>query len=1121
MRKFHFVSLVLLFMTNACTNEQVSVKELKCEYLTNPLGIDVSHPRLSWKLESTINGQKQTAYQILVASTKENLEANTGDLWNTEIVNSEQSLHINYAGKELKSCEEAFWKVRVWDRDGNASEWSETSKWEMGLNPLEWEAKWIGLIKYKPGKLEERNPAIYFQKREQLSGQIKKARAYISGLGYYELYINGEKVGDHVLSPNHTNYDRRQSQENMEEKSVRNMASRVLYETWDISSYLQEGENLFEVSLGNGWYFQNKREEDPPYSYDTPRFIAQIELEFKDGTQQQILSDNSWNASFGPIVHNGLYSGEIYDARLEKKNWKRAIIVRSPEGKLRTQMSPPDRIIRTINPVSMVISGENAYTFDLGEMISGWARLKISGPKGSTIRMKFHEEDGPSYGQTDSYILNGNESETWEPRFVWHAFRYIEVFSSIPLSLDNITGVVVNTDVKTAGSFESSNELFNKILENYQRTQLGNLHGGISSDCPHRERRGYTGDGQIAAQAAILNFDMASFYTKWINDFQDAQNPNTGYVPNTVPYQGGGGGTPWGSAYVIMPWYVYLYYGDINILAQHYSGMKHWMEYLEEKCNGTGIIDEKNLGEWVPPAPTEIPASFVSTAYYYFNLNLMTDIATILKNMEDAVYFKHLAQLTKEAFNEEYYIESEKSYSIGRQGANVFALGFDLVPENRISEVFNSLVKNIELNTDEHFDTGMMGTPLALDVLTRYGRVDLAYSMMNQHDYPGFGYAIDQGATTIWETWLGDASHSHPMFGSVCQWFYQALAGIYADPKFPGFKHIIIKPEPIGNLDYAKATYSSVYGKIVSGWKWEENDLVVNLSIPANTSATVILPAFEPGDVSINNRSVEKCKTVSFTEFNNQLVKYEIESGQYNFTVKDIRSLILTSRLSAPKITAVDSLLFLPDTATVRIISSEENTQIRYTLNGDVPNEKSEIYSIPLKISSNTIVNAKVFKEGFKPSSLRTSFLTFIDQEKNGVSYEYYSGTWVDIPDFSSLKPTRTGKIYEINMDQILSKEDRFGLVLTTEIDIINPGLYTFFLTSNDGSKLFINDKLIIDNGGLHGATEKQGSINLSAGRHSLRIDYFQAGGGLFLETLISGPGIEKMEIPASMLYIR
>lgn len=333
----------------------------------------------------------------------------------------------------------------------------------------------------------------------------------------------------------------------------------------------------------------------------------------------------------------------------------------------------------------------------------------------------------------------------------------------------------------------------------------------------------------------------------------------------------------------------------------------------------------------------------------------MAEIAEVLNKSSDPAYFMNLAEKTKKAFNKNYFNEETKSYSIGRQGANVFALGFGLVPENRIREVFKSLVRNIESNTDEHFDTGMMGTPLALDVLTRYGRMDLAYSMMNQHDYPGFCYAIDQGATTIRETWQGDASHSHPMFGSVCQWFYQALAGINPDPEHPGFKHIILRPEPVGSLKYVKATHASAYGDIESIWEWEGNDLVVKLAIPVNSTATVILPATEPDGVTINNRTVKKCKNVSFIEFKDHVAKYRIESGNYLFVLKNVRSLMQISRLSVPKIIPSDSLLFLPDTATVQMFSREANEVIRYTLNGDEPDEHSPVYSKPLKINSNTI----------------------------------------------------------------------------------------------------------------------------------------------------------------------
>jgi len=352
--------------------------------MCDPLGIDIQKPHLSWKPVSNYNGQKQTAYHILVATSKENLENNNGDLWNTGKIESDQSVHIVYRGEKLEPREQAFWKVRIWDRSGKPSTWSRTATWEMGLSPSEWQTKWIGLAQYTKVKPEERNHAIYFRKRTEIPRQIKKARAYISGLGYYELYINGKKVGDHVLSPNHTNYDRRQSPVDFDEQGVGNMSTRILYETWDITSFLRHGENIFGVCLGNGWYFQNDRMEDLPYSYDTPRFIAQFEVEFMDGTRKRILSDSSWETSFGPILHNGLYSGEIYDARLEKEgwdnidfddnDWNQAKIVRPPEGNLVAQMSPPDRIIKTIHPISFSNPEKGVYRYDLGQMISGWGQ---------------------------------------------------------------------------------------------------------------------------------------------------------------------------------------------------------------------------------------------------------------------------------------------------------------------------------------------------------------------------------------------------------------------------------------------------------------------------------------------------------------------------------------------------------------------------------------------------------------------------------------------------------------------------------------------------------------------------------------------------------------------------
>ena len=1106
----------------ATSNRPISVGNLSCEYLQNPLGIDVIQPRLSWKLISNDSGQKQTAWQILVSASRENLDQNIGEVWDSGRIESDQSNQVYYNGQTLAPRNRLFWKVRVWDKDSKVSAWSDPAYWEMGLTAAEWQAKWIGDGRARP-VVRGNDPAPYFRKEFKLTKAVKQGRVYISGLGYYELYINGKKVGDHVLSPNHTNYDRRQGDVSGG-SSARKMMTRVLYETYDVTDFLHMGDNVVAVCLGNGWYFQNDRAENDPYSYDLPKLIAQLEIELSNGTRRFILSDESWKTASGPLLHNGVHDGEIYDARQEitgwnqagfdDSNWLPAKVVRAPDGPLMAQMSPPDRMVRTIRPRSVSIPEKGTYRFDMGELISGWVRLKVDGPSGTEINLKFIEQNGITFGQHDTYILKGNGPEIWEPRFTWHAFRYVEVSgTSFPLTLENLEGRVVNTDVAADGFFESANPLFNLIWQNFRRTQYGNMHGGVPSDCPHRERRGYTGDGQIAAQAAIYTLDMRAFYTKWINDMKDGQDQNSGHVPNTVPYQDGGGGTAWGSAYVIVPWYMYLYYGDHHILAGHYDGMKKWIGYLENQVNADGIVNETMLGEWVPPQPTEIPPSFVSTAYYYFNLDLMSRIAAVLGKKTDAVTFREQGERIKQAFNRVYFNADSKTYSIGRQGANVFALGFDLVPAAHIEAVFANLVQNIEVASKGHFDTGMMATPLLLDVLTRYGRADLAYTVMNQRDFPSFGYAIDRGATTLWETWQGTESHSHPMFGSVCQWFFQALGGINADPDQPGFKHIMIRPSVIGGLKFVRTEYESGYGKIKSAWQMENEDLTITIEIPVNCTATVEIPAYRSEDVSVRGAPV------IFSGINGQTAVYQVASGKYIFTSKNIKALIRWPMPATPVIFPADSVALLPQKVKVRILGDTEGSEIRYTCDGSRPDNNSPLYTEPFEIGQTAQVQAAAFKKGRSTGFISSSRITFIDPQINGLTYHYYEGKWEQLPDFSKLEILKSGKAFDVGLTQINTRADQFGLVFMGEIQISRSGDYQFFLNSNDGSQLFINNSMVVDNDGSHASVEKSGKITLTAGRYPFRLTYFQAGGGLNLRLSLTGPGMVRQKIPASMLF--
>jgi len=1133
-----FYATILFTITSCSVDKDVEVVDLKCEYLENPLGIDIKAPRLSWKMKAGESNLRQTAYRLLVSSEKEKLKNDLGDLWDTDTIYSDKSTQIIYSGSKLLSRQKAFWKVKIWDQNNVASQWSEISSWEMALlnetDPAlpagKWKANWIGKEETRKPKVGQKNPALYYRKSFNVKGNISNARAYITGLGYYELYINGKKVGDHVLAPNQTNYDKRQVN-SYENNKIANMSTRVLYETHDLSSYLQEGENVASVILGNGWYYQNERSEYLPLYYDTPRFIAQIEIENSDGKKEIIVSDETWKKGNGPIIDNNLYRGEIYDARLEVAGWDlknfddskydNAEVVRAPEGKLHAQTSPPDRVVGTIKPIAVSSPKNGVYRYDFGTMFSGWVKLKVKGKKGSALKLTFFEDNGNTYEQSDTYILKGDGVEEWEPRFTWHAFRYLEITgSSTELTLDNIVGKVVHSDVKGTGAFASSNKLFNRILNDFNKTQLDNMHGGVPTDCPHRERRGYTGDGQIAAQAAIYSFDMRSFYTKWINDIADAQNKKTGYVPNTTPYHSGGGGTAWGSAYIIIPWYMYLYYNDVRILEEHFDGMKKYIEYLDGRRDRDGLIyiderDSWDLGEWVPPTHTIISPSYVSSAYYYYDLELMSKISKVLKNNSDHKYFQNKSEKTKEAFNVRYFDKEKNSYSIGKQGANVFALAFGLVPEQVEKQVLNTLVKNVEIENTGHFDTGMMGTPYLLEVLTKYNRADLAYTVMNQRDFPSFGYNIEQGATTLWETWTGNESHSHPMFGSVAAWFFQGLGGINPDENNPGFKHIVIKPNVISDLDYSNALYKSAYGEIISSWKYENGDLKLMVVVPPNTTASV----FIHGN-NIENGSVDN-SDANFIGVEANRFHYEVPSGKYEFTSNKISKLIKSPMLSIPVISPPDSILFSKDLISVNISDYSKNAEIRYTLDGSTPNESSTLFIEPFtfKLEKTTSVKARVFKNGVKPSNISTSRIVFVDTEKNGLIYKYYLGDWSKLPNFSKLKPQRTGKVYNFDLNEFKDLDNKFGILFSGEIEIASDGTYKFYLSSNDGSKLFINNKLVVNSDGLHGFWGEFGEIYLSKGKHKIKVEYFQAGGGKGLELLYEGPNIEKQKVPADFLF--
>jgi alpha-L-rhamnosidase len=869
----------------------VRVTDLRCEYLTDPLGIDVARPRLSWKLRSSWRGQKQTAYRVLVATREGVLDDDRGDLWDSGKVDSEDSIHVEYAGRPLLSRRRCFWKVRVWGVDGKPTPFSETAVWEMGLlAPDDWRGRWITA----PGSDDlEPQPAPYFRKGFALSKEPKTARVYICGLGYYELHLNGAKVGDHVLDPALTRYDRR-----------------ALYVTYDVTDQLRQGANALGVILGNGWYNMHTRavwDFDKAPWRGRPTVRCQLEVTFTDGSRRTIASDGTWRVKTGPILFDSIRNGEIYDARLEMPDWDTAghkdidwplaVIGGGPDGQLAAQMMPPIKVTKTFKPVALTEPKPGVYVFDTGQNMAGWVRLKVSGAAGTRVDLKYGERlnndgavDQKEIGQhiksgrvqTDTYILSGEGTEIWEPRFVYHGFQYIEV-AGLPREpdLNTLEARVVHTAFDRAGTFECSNELFNRIQQNTLWSYVSNFHG-YPTDCPHREKNGWTGDAHLAAETGLYNFHAAPAYSKWLDDFKDEQRAG-GELAAIIPTGGWGyhwgNGPAWDSAYVLIPWYLYQYRGDERILAEHYERLRRYVDYLTSEAEGH--IVSIGLGDWAP-AKSKTPEKITSTGYYYRDALIVSEIAGMMGKTADAGKYRELALRIRGAFNERFYDRRTGTYESGTQTAMSCALYHGLVPPDQQRRVLENLAAMIEKN-DGHLDAGILGTKYLIDALTAHGRADVVYEMAAKTTYPSWGHWLQQGATTLWEQWNGQASRNHIMFGHLSTWFYQALAGIDLDPEAVGFKRLIIKPQLLGDIEWVKATHECMYGTIRSGWKIQGDEFTLDVTIPANTTATIYVPSDKERFITEGPDYIHTGDHVRFLRLEDEYVVFAAESGTYEF----------------------------------------------------------------------------------------------------------------------------------------------------------------------------------------------------------------------------------------------
>jgi len=804
------------------------------------------------------------------------------------------ALSVSVGGREIRLVTDGQWRCGPespgWESlEFDDSAWAQPVEMgAMGVAP--WGALSLGGL---TGWGQEQSSPL-FRKTVEIGGPLRRATATICGLGYYELRINGEKIGDHVLDPVFTRYDKR-----------------ALYVTYDVTRNLHRGRNALGVMLGNGFYNQHARDawdfDRAPWRAQ-PALRMQLRLEFADGRVRTIGTDETWRAHTGPVVLDGVRNGEFYDARREWPGWDRADfddrqwpaaeVVDGPKGVLRAQMMPPVRVMETLAPIRVTEPQPGVFVFDLGQTIAGWAQIRVTGPEGTAIVLGYGEQlaadgtldrgaiatlvyQGPF--QTDSYTLAGRGVETWEPRFTYHGFRYVEVtgWPGRP-DLDSLRGRVVHTGFSRAGSFECSNALLNTI----QRLTLWAYRGnfvGIPTDCPHREKNGWTGDAQLACELGLLNFDNAPAYEKWMGDFRDEQ-PASGEFPGIVPTSGWGYGVgpAWDSAHVLIPWYLYVYQGDRRVLEDNYASMKRYVDFLGTRARDHMV--DYGLADWCP-ARTETPASVTSTAYYYVDALTLSRVAELLGQPDDAQRYAELAARIFDAFNAAHN-RGNGLYANGSQTALACALYQGLVPADQREWVAQRLVEAVEA-TDGHLDCGILGAKYLFRALTDAGRADVAYRVATQTTPPSYGDWVRRGATTLWEDWGGNASRDHIMFGDISAWFYSALAGINPDPRRPGFRHTIIRPHPVGDLTWVRAEHQSPYGPVGSAWELAAGGLTLRVTVPPNATATVYVPAARPNAVTESGRPAAQSPGVAYLGPRDGCAVFAVGSGEYEFTASD------------------------------------------------------------------------------------------------------------------------------------------------------------------------------------------------------------------------------------------